>query len=160
MHIFWREFYQSKISPDENVECEQEQESDNTPKWSGIAKKLKWTNQLVVWDFYNLDKSPMDEVKQKASAWFQITYEPWIKYMKQNVRTNRTRLQERPNEQSQQFRELLSFAWLVYPVLLEIYKDKDPETTNDSHVTRKRKRTSKKNYPNKRRSQRIRRIAQ
>ena len=60
--LFWQEFYQS------TAESEEE-----TVEWSKISKKITWKNQLDVFE-YQPSSSSSEEVKQKASAWFRVTY--------------------------------------------------------------------------------------
>jgi hypothetical protein len=88
-----------------------------------------------IFEFYKKTKL-YDEVKEKASAWFRISYEPWITYVKK-IRKNK------PENQHERFKGLFSFAWLVYPILFEIFDEKknDPKNNTES----KKKRRKKKN---------------
>ncbi len=140
LRLFWQEFYPSTDEPQE------EEEEEEEVKWSEISKKLAWKNQLEVFECYNRTKS-YEEVQKKASAWFRITYEPWMKYIKQN-RKNKKKNQNRvmnsqPAEQQQRFKGLFSFAWLVYPVLLEIFKEKEKDTNNNTESKKKKKKKKK-----------------
>lgn len=142
LHIFWEQFYQP-IS-DESTDKPQEE----TTKWSEISKKLTWKNQLDVFEFHD-QTALYDEVKKKASAWFHVTYDPWMKHMKKNSRNtiaNRNmHANNQQTEQHQQSKELFSFAWLVYPVLLKIFDEKENDSKNDTELTEKKKKKKKKN---------------
>ena len=129
LHLFWQEFYQS----------EQEEVT-----WSTISEKLTWKNQLDLLEFH-LTAPPFEEINKKASAWFRVTYEPWMAYMKRKQKNQ-------PDGQGQRtvqdrYRGLFSFAWLVYPVLLKIFQEREDTCNNDRGVKRKRKpkKTMKKN---------------
>jgi hypothetical protein len=130
LRVFWEQFYQ--IVDDESKE--------ETSKWSLASKNLKWDNQFTLFEFHNKIESDMKEVKKKASAWFRVTYNPWIAYIRQN---NKTKNQRQSEAQQWQFRELFSFAWLVYPVLLNIFEEKQKDAMSNKES---KKRKKKKKY--------------
>jgi hypothetical protein len=137
LRLFWQEFYQSTDEPEEEEE---------DVKWSEISKKLTWKNQLEIFEYHNQTKS-YEEVQKKASAWFRITYEPWMKYVKKNRKNkkkNKNRLiNNQQAEQQERFKGLFSFAWLVYPVLLEIFKEKEKDANNNTESKKKKKKKKK-----------------
>ncbi len=90
---------------------------------------------MDIFEFYKKTKLN-DEVKEKASAWFRITYEPWIAYVKK-IRKNKQ------ENQQERFKGLFSFAWLVYPVLLEIFDEKRNDSKDNTEP--KKRRRKKKN---------------
>ncbi len=143
LRLFWQEFYQS--SDEEEV------------KWSEISKKLTWKNQLDVFEYDNRTAS-FEEVKKKASAWFRITYEPWMIYIKKNQKNKNKNRNIPPNnqreQQHEQFKGLFSFAWVVYPVLLDIFSENQPMNNTKSNRRKQKKRKNKNkdflNPPSKR----------
>jgi pterin-4a-carbinolamine dehydratase len=143
LRIFWEQFYQSTTDESEN------EAQEETTKWSEISKKLTWKNQLERLEYHDRMKF-YEEVKQKASAWFHVTYEPWIKYTKRNCsKTKRSRDRFTNNQQAEQqpkqFKGLFSFAWIVYPVLLEIVSEKQGDLENNTESKNKKKKKKKKN---------------
>jgi hypothetical protein len=98
---------------------------------------LTWKNQLDWITFYTKTEVTNDsEIAKKASAWFRVTYK-WLnnqtkKQSKKRKKRNRKRKNRMANNQRQnQDRQdpykpqpLLSFAWIVYPVLMHIYDEK------------------------------------
>ncbi|CAM2712695.1 unnamed protein product [Rotaria socialis] len=132
LHLFWEEFYQvANESQDEQV------------KWSEVSKKLTWKGQIDLLKF-NDKESELEEAKKKASAWFRATYQTWIikinKYRKSQKNKPNTLANNQQTEEPKGFKELFSFAWIVYPVLLEIYD----ETQSNAESNPKRKRQMKK----------------
>ncbi|CAF1676730.1 unnamed protein product [Rotaria magnacalcarata] len=132
LHLFWEEFYQvTDESQDEQV------------KWSEVSKQLTWKGQIDVLTF-NDKESVLEEAKKKASAWFRVTYQTWIiqinKYRKSQKNKPNTLTNNQQTEEPKDFKELFSFAWIVYPVLLEIYD----ETRSNAESNPKRKRQTKK----------------
>ncbi len=114
-------------------------------KWTDISKKLTWKNQLDTFEFHNQTTS-FEEIKKKASAWFRITYEPWMIYVKKN-RKNKNKNMPTNNQQveeQQQFKGLFSFAWLAYPVLLKIFNEKENDSKNNTESKKKKKKNKKK----------------
>ncbi|CAF3958164.1 unnamed protein product [Rotaria sp. Silwood1] len=130
--LFWKEFYQVTDESDEEK-----------VSWSEISKKLSWKNQVDIYEYYNR-MTLSDAVKQKASAWFHTTYESWIKrietYRKINNKKRNKSMDNQRTKQFARFNELFSFAWLVYPVLLNIY-------TEDAKVPTKKQTNKRKNAP-------------
>ncbi len=102
--------------------------------WVDISKKLTWKRQLDWFTFYHKIEITNDsEIAKKASAWFRVTYQWLYNQLKQNenkkIKRDRTttdneRIQQQNQLRSQRF---LSFAWIVYPILMKIY---DENTTN------------------------------
>ncbi len=137
LRIFWEQFYQPRNS--ESTDEPQEE----TTKWSEISKKLTWKNQFDVLEDHDQITS-FDEVKKKASAWFHVTYDPWIKYMKKNGRSSMKNRHmstiDHRTEKEQRFKGLFSFAWLIYPVLLKIVNQKEDDSMNDAESKKKRKK--------------------
>ncbi|CAF4632361.1 unnamed protein product, partial [Rotaria socialis] len=132
LHLFWEEFYQvANESQDEQV------------KWSEVSKKLTWKGQIDLLKF-NDKESELEEAKKKASAWFRATYQTWIikinKYRKSQKNKPNTLANNQQTEEPKGFKELFSFAWIAYPVLLEIYD----ETQSNAESNPKRKRQMKK----------------
>jgi hypothetical protein len=147
MRIFWEQFYQPR-SDGSTDEPEVE-----TEKWAEISKKLTYKNQLDIYEFHHQTMSN-DEVKKKASAWFHVTYDPWMKYMNKNSRSTMRNPNMAANghetEKQQRFKGLFSFAWLVYPVLLKIFDEKENNSKNDTELKQKKKKkrkNKKKNSP-------------
>ena len=128
LRLFWQQFYQPT-----------DESEEETTKWSEISKKLTWKNQLDIFEYYKRGNL-YDEVKKKASAWFQITYEPWITYVKKNRKN-------KPENQQERFKGLFSFAWLVYPVLLEIFDEKRNDPMNNTKSKKKKKKNKGKDRP-------------
>lgn len=102
--------------------------------WTEASKELKWQNQLNWYSFLNKDETTnTSEIMKKASAWFRVTYK-WISNKLEAKKKGRNRKRKnRMTDQQQQNQELknrkksqpfCSFAWIVYPVLLEIYDEK------------------------------------
>lgn len=132
LHIFWREFYESEYSEATDGvpnEGEDEEEQSETSRWSAVSKKLTWKNQYDSFGYTGRQGACGEKVKQKASAWFRITYEPWTRYVRQMDRDNNAHIRKYP--------EFFSFAWLVYPVLLDIYQEKHPDSEDEFRVTKK-----------------------
>ena len=98
-------------------------------QWSDVSKQLIWKNQLDLFAFSNQTEITNDsEIMKKASAWFRVTYK-WLHSQMKKIRTNnkRKRKNRMPNTQQQgpnKPQPLLSFAWIVYPVLMKIYDNK------------------------------------
>ncbi len=138
---FWEEFYQPV----------DEQQKD-TVKWSEISKELTWRNQFELFECRNNESTSCEEVKKKASAWFHVTYDPWIKYMKKNKKNTTNNRNAHGNnyesEKQQRFKDLFSFAWLIYPVLLKIFDEKENNPNNDTELKKKKKKKKKKNSHN------------
>ncbi|CAF3656841.1 unnamed protein product [Rotaria sordida] len=103
LRLFWEEFYPLT-----------DESQEEKTKWSEISKKLTWKNQLDVFEYYNQIAS-LDEAKKKASAWFHITYQPWIIHIKKYQKNKNKKQKPFPNnqqtEQPTQFKGLFSFAW-------------------------------------------------
>ena len=135
LRLFWEEFYQSNDESDEEKE-----------KWIEVSKKLTWKNQTIMFEKH-YQMPLLDEVKKKASAWFGVTYGPWMKYAKKKQRDMNKRQTIPINNQEVQtqsrFNRLFSFAWLVYPVLLEIYNENKRIPTGNNKLKRKRTGTRK-----------------
>jgi hypothetical protein len=70
---------------------------------------------------------------KKASAWFQVTYK-WLNNQTKPIKMNSKRKNPAINNQEQQYRykyqPLLSFAWIVYPILMKIYDNNHRKTNN------------------------------
>jgi hypothetical protein len=138
LRIFWEQFY--KPTSDESTDETQEESTEG----SEILKKLTWKNQLERLEYH--DRMMFyDEVKKKASAWFHVTYEPWIIYMKKNNRNkmkNRGNFTNNQQAEQQRFRGLFSFAWIVYPVLLAIFTEKKEQDSMNSTKSKKKTKNS------------------
>ncbi len=117
LRIFYEEIYHRAMNEQELIE---------ETSWSEAAKKLTWNNQLHWFSFYNKNEiTTSSEIAKKASAWFCVTYE-WLNNQTKEKR-NRKRKNQRVNNhrQGQKISQrLLSFAWIVYPILMKIYDDK------------------------------------
>ncbi|CAF1202197.1 unnamed protein product [Rotaria sordida] len=100
--LFWKEFYQVTDESDEEK-----------VSWSEISKKLSWKNQVDIYEYYN-QMTLSDAVKQKASAWFHTTYEPWIKrietYRKIKNKKQNKSMDNQRTKQFTRFNGLFSFA--------------------------------------------------
>lgn len=128
LQLFWREFYEGE---------ENEEETTDKVKWSKIVKELKWYNQVSIMEFFQRNELYGDRIKQKASAWFMAAYQPFMIYLKRNCQRIHN-----PHPQSlPKYNDFLSFGWLVYPILLQIYKEKKPGSQKEN---RKNKRRNKK----------------
>jgi hypothetical protein len=125
LHIFYKEVYHH---------ANDEQELIETVPWSDVSKKLTWKNQLDWFTCYTGIKiTNGSEIAKKASAWFRVTYERLNNQTKQSrkkrnrKRNNRMENNQQQNQEVQdpyKVRRLYSFAWIVYPVLMKIYDDK------------------------------------
>ncbi|UJR11158.1 hypothetical protein I4U23_015339 [Adineta vaga] len=115
---FWEEFYLVPSSIEEHQE-------ENNRLWREVGPKLTWQNQLEQADFH---KKHTIQVEQKASAWFYITYKKRRKHKKSVT------------NQREQF---YSFAWLIYPVLFNIYENHRNETVDDIEKGNGRRRKKK-----------------
>ncbi|CAF3867800.1 unnamed protein product [Rotaria sp. Silwood1] len=118
LRLFWEEFYQI-TKDDENTN----QENDIVI-WKEVAKHLKWKNQLDLLEFYKNNVN-RNEVYKKASAWFLVTYKSWIQLIKQTKQKAKKLKNINNNQQQQHFRGLFSFAWLVYPVIFQIFDEQN-----------------------------------
>lgn len=91
-----------------------------------------------------------DEIKKKASAWFHITYEPWRTYVRKNRELNKNKPKRASNHEKEKqlegFKELFSFAWIVYPVLFEIFDINNRDSTI-ANQSKKKKQKNKRNDP-------------
>ncbi|CAF4753912.1 unnamed protein product [Rotaria sp. Silwood1] len=137
LRLFWEEFYQLT-----------DESQEETAKWSDISKKLTWKNQLDLYQFHNEMILP-DELKKKASAWFHITYDPWIIHINKYQKNKKKKQNKFPNdqqtEQPTRFQGLFSFAWLIYPVLLKIFDENQKNASETTVSNTKRKNKKKKN---------------
>ena len=76
---------------------------------------------------------------KKASAWFRVTYQCLSDQIKKKKKKRRNRRRKNRIENNQQQRQqqqnqksqnrnnlqlLFSFAWIVYPILMKIYDEK------------------------------------
>ena len=142
---FWQIFYQSigRSEDEERVD------------WSKISNKLTWKNQLDLFEFHSITPD-YDEIEKKASAWFRVTYEPWIAHVKrkQEGRTRTEAASIRVYPEQERYRGLFSFAWLVYPVLLRIFQQREDTLDSGRGLTRKRKRQTNRKT-NKKRNARV-----
>lgn len=138
LHLFWKEFYESEYSEatngDPNEVAEEEEEQSETFRWSAVSKKLTWKNQYELFAFSNRQELCGEKVKQKASAWFGVTYIPWARHIWEAGNNTVTRV----------YTELFSFAWLVYPVLLDIYRENHPDSEEEFHATKRAGRKPRK----------------
>ena len=92
---------------------------DHDFQWSDVTKKLTWQNQLTLFEFYiGYEITKNNEIMKKASAWFRVTYKWLIGEKRSKKKSQRKRRRPEENNNQQRF---LSFAWIVYPVLMEIY---------------------------------------
>ena len=108
LRIFYEEIYHGEIS------------------WSEASKKLTWNNQLNWFSFYSKNElTKSTEIAKKASAWFRVTYK-WLN-KQTNEKRNRKRKNQKVNNHQQISQRLLSFAWIVYPILMKVYDDKDTQ---------------------------------
>jgi hypothetical protein len=128
LRIFYEEVYHH---------ANDEQQLIEIVPWSDVSKKLTWKNQLDWFTFYNkIEITDDSEVAKKASAWFRVTYKWLNKQTKQSEKKKKKRNRKRKNrmannqQQNQKpqaqykFQPLFSFAWIVYPVLMKIYDEK------------------------------------
>ncbi len=85
-------------------------------------------------------------MKKKASAWFKTTYEPWMIHIKKNRKNpkknrNMVTTDEREEKQvHQRYNGLFSFAWVIYPVLLRIFQEKEDDPKNNTQSKKKKKK--------------------
>lgn len=132
---FWQIFYRSTGASDGEEQVD----------WSTISNKITWKNQLDLFEFHSTTPD-YEEIEKKASAWFRVTYEPWITHVKnkqgKGTRTNTSSTRDHPEQE--RYRGLFSFAWLVYPVLLRIFQQREDTLDNNTSLKRKRKRTTYK----------------
>ncbi len=114
LRIFYDEIYHHAMDKHELIE---------ETSWSEASKKLTWHNQLHWFSFYNTNEiNTGSEIIKKASAWFRITYK-WLDNQTKKKR-NRKRKNRKQNNHQQKSQQLLSFAWIVYPVLMKIFDEK------------------------------------
>ncbi|UJR07128.1 hypothetical protein I4U23_011416 [Adineta vaga] len=113
LHIFYEELYQHAFDKGQLNEDFQ---------WSDVFKKLNWKNQFNLFEYYNKDQiTNENEIMKKASAWFYVTYKWFIDQIESSKKSKkRHRKRQKPNENNQQ-PSFFSFAWIVYPVIMEIY---------------------------------------
>lgn len=125
--MFYEEIYHQAMNKQELL--------DNVP-WSSASKTLTWKSQLRWFESLNKNEITISsEIIKKASAWFRVTYK-WLinqtKPTKKNKKRNRKRKNRIKKNQEQQNRfkspPLLSFAWIVYPILMKIYDIKQEST--------------------------------
>ena len=141
MHIFYEEVYHH---------VEDKEDSTSVDPWSDVVKKLSWKNQADWFPFYSKMEITNDtEVAKKASAWFRVTYQWAHNQMKQKPdqkknKRNRKRKsrraknqQQQPSQNQQRSQPLLSFAWIVYPILMKIYDEK--QKTADEQKSKEKK---------------------
>lgn len=103
LHIFYEKVYR---------DANDRQELIQTLSWSDAAKKLTWKNQLDWFHSHIRTKiTNGSKIAKKASAWFRVTYE-WLN-------------QNRETQDQYTVPPLLSYAWIVYPVLMKIYDEKN-----------------------------------
>jgi hypothetical protein len=134
LRIFYEDIYHHANDRDQLIESVQ---------WSDVLKKLTWKNQLDLFTYCSKNEITNDsEVCKKAAAWFRVTYK-WLnnqaKRSKKNKKRNRKRKNRMANNQRQnQEREnrykpqpLFSFAWIVYPVLMQIYDEKQESKSTE-----------------------------
>jgi hypothetical protein len=119
-----------------------------------ISKKLTWRNQLEVFEIDGPATS-YEEVKKKASAWFKTTYEPWMihieKYQK-TLKKNRYMLRTNEREEKQvhqRYNGLFSFAWVIYPVLLRIFQEKEDDSKNNTQSKKNKRKRDPSVLPSK-----------
>ena len=96
---------------------------------------MNWANQIGYYDFIT-KQGINDEIKKKASAWFRVTYDPWIAYVKKSRK-------KRQEDVHHRYEGLFSFAWIVYPVLFSIYDMNKSDPGYD--MKNKKKKKKKKN---------------
>lgn len=137
LRLFWEQFYVTKDESSHEGEGK---------KWSDRLKQLTWKNQLDKFEFEG-EQGLVEEVKKKASAWFRVTYEPWIfqinKYKKKQGKNLKQITNQQQKEDSNDFKPpLFSFAWIVYPVLLDMC---DERYAIAEPTLKRRKRRHKKN---------------
>lgn len=140
LQMFWREFYEMDDSSNDESD-----EDDTKISWSKVKKELTWKNQFELLAFYQRKENCVERVKQKASAWFTVTYEPWRRYLQQAQRSLKS------DQKPVKYDGLLSFAWLVYPVLLTIFQEKNDTEKTNGKKRLKRKRPRKKRVPTNKR---------
>ena len=147
LHIFWKEFYESEYSEATNGdlnEADDEDEQSEASRWSAVSKKLTWKNQYELFAYSNRHEVCGAKVKQKASSWLGITYEPWARPIRQAERFNSALNNQENNTYIREYPRLFSFAWLVYPVLLDIYRENHPDSEDEFHVTKRAGRKRRK----------------
>ena len=91
------------------------EETEEKISWPEIAKKLTWRNQFDRLAFHGRKDTCEERVKQKASAWFRVTYEPFQRYLRQ--KRSKTNGDE---STPPRFSEERSLGWEVDPVLIEV----------------------------------------
>lgn len=103
-------------------------------QWSEVSKNLTWKKQIYWFEFHtNSEFTTETEIAKKASSWFRVTYQWLYNQLKQNenkkIKRDRTTTDNERIQQQNQLRSqcFLSFAWIVYPILMKIY---DEKTTN------------------------------
>lgn len=117
--------------------------------WSKISKELTWKRQLELLKHHDRE-SHLEEVKKKASAWFRVTYEPWMTYLKKKQKkSSQTRQPIRPEGEprQEQYKGFFSFAWLAYPVLLKILAEKEDILNKLNQNLKKKKNKTASHRP-------------
>ena len=121
LRIFYDEIYHHAMHKQELIE---------EVSWVEASKKLKWSNQLHWFSHHSKNEiTTASEIAKKASAWFRVTYKWLGNQTKKNEKKKKKRKNPKKNIQQQlhsqrKFQRLLSFAWIVYPILIKIYDDK------------------------------------
>lgn len=88
---------------------------------------------------------PNDEIQKKASAWFRVTYEPWMTYLKKKRKNQKKNSMADGERTDDRYNGFFSFAWLVYPVLLKIFQEKQDTFIIIDDGSKKKKKRKKKN---------------
>ena len=87
------------------------------------------------------------EIAKKASAWFRVTYQwahnQWKQKGKKKKRNRKRKnriashQQQQSSQNQQKFQPILSFAWIVYPILMKVY-DKKQKTADEQKSEEKK----------------------
>ncbi|CAF4083207.1 unnamed protein product [Adineta steineri] len=126
LRIFYEEIYNHAHDADQLLE---------TVQWADVSKKLTWKSQFDLFLFNSKCDITIDsEIMKKASAWFRVTYKSFYDQMKEKKTSRKRKKSRMANNREQnsnqhyqnKFDRLLSFAWIVYPILMKIYDTKHP----------------------------------
>jgi hypothetical protein len=117
LRSFYEEIYHREMDKQELME---------EKSWSEASKKLTWHNQFHWFSFHSKNEITINsEIAKKASAWFCVTYKWLVNQTKMKRNTKRMNRDNNNHTTIQQkYHGLLSFAWIVYPILMKIFDEK------------------------------------
>jgi len=69
----------------------------------------------------------------------------YVKKYRKDKKNKHMNMNNQQTEQQQYFKGLFSFAWIVYPVLLKIFDEKNEDLENMKESNKKKKKKKKKN---------------